>query len=201
MPKRKTAPSPPQPSLAAFLPARKQSSALPAKKAKLVDAPAKEEAGPSSPCPSTASAACPSTAVSPREMMTLFEYLDESLLFAGTPLLWSAIQEEIYSLHRRYLPGPVFRFSESESFITLRLTERNITLEHLRMMMAAFDVEKRDFYTIGTGYKKMTQGGYTPEYKVSIPEHQRRNRIRRFQHAIYVPSSSFPRQIAVSIKG
>jgi hypothetical protein len=99
MPKRKTVPSPPQRSLSAFLPARKQ-SALPAKKAKL-DAPKKEEAGSPPPCPSTTAAACPSTAVSPREMMTFFEYLDESLLFAGTPLLWSAIQEEIYSLHKR----------------------------------------------------------------------------------------------------
>ena len=59
--------------------------------------------------------------------------------------------------------------------------------------MAAFHEGHRDFYTIETGWKKLPQGGYTPEYKLSIAQHQRINRIRRFQYAIYVSSPApFP---------
>ena len=66
------------------------------------------------------------------------------------------------------------------------LGNRSITLEHLRRMMAAFQEAHRDFYSIETGWKKLPQGGYRPEYKLSIAQHQRINRIRRFQYAIYV---------------
>ena len=92
MPKRKTISSPTQPSLSQFLPTRKQSHYPISKKIKI------EGAGsPLEPCESTV---CPSTSSS--ELITILELIDEVILFAGKPLLWNQIQEEIYSLHKRY---------------------------------------------------------------------------------------------------
>jgi len=95
MPKRKTISSPTQPSLSQFLTARKQSHHPISKKPKIT----KEEAGsPPKYCESTV---CLSTSSS-SDLMTILELIDEVILFAGKPLLWNQIQEEIYSLHKRY---------------------------------------------------------------------------------------------------
>jgi hypothetical protein len=98
MPKRKlpSSSSPPQPSLKQFLPILKPLPHPVSKRAKLVSqppSPQKEEAGP--PCPNS-----PST----DDLVQLFEYIDEVLLFSGKPLLWGHIQEEVFSLHKRYSP-------------------------------------------------------------------------------------------------
>jgi len=102
MPKRKlpSSSSPPQPSLKNFLPIRKPLPHPVSKRAKLVSPPPsrqKEEAGP--PCPNS-----PST----DDLVHLFEYIDEVLLFSGKPLLWGHIQEEVFSLHKRF-PRPISR--------------------------------------------------------------------------------------------
>ena len=95
MPKRKTTSSPTQPSLSQFLQTRKQSHYPVSKKTKI------EEAGSlSEPCESTV---CPSTS-SASDLITILDLIDEVILFAGKPLLWNQIQEEIYSLHKRYTP-------------------------------------------------------------------------------------------------
>jgi hypothetical protein len=100
MPKRKNTTvhaSPTQPSLSRFLAARKQALHPTAKRTKI------EEAG--SP-PKPIKDSCESTALSSTtddfELVTILELIDEVILFSGKPILWSHIQEEIYSLHRRY---------------------------------------------------------------------------------------------------
>ena len=101
MPKRKIAgitSSPPQPSLAKFLPTRKQAPVQLVKRTKLKEAgsPVKEIVE-----VSCASSSCWSTSEI-SEIITVLEFIDEVILFAGKPLLWGHIQEEIYSLHKRY---------------------------------------------------------------------------------------------------
>jgi hypothetical protein len=102
MPKRKTTSihaSPTQPSLSRFLSARKQAVHPTSKRAKIEEAGlppklTKEEED----CKSTV---CASTSDN-SELVTSLELIDEVIVFAGKPLLWSHIQEEIHSLHRRY---------------------------------------------------------------------------------------------------
>jgi hypothetical protein len=95
MPKRKTTSSPTQPSLSQFLQIRKQSHLPVSKKTKI-----EETGSPAQPCESTV---CPST-LSVSDLITILDLIDEVILFAGKPLLWNQIQEEIYSLHKRYFP-------------------------------------------------------------------------------------------------
>jgi hypothetical protein len=101
MPKRKTTSihaSPTQPSLSRFLPSRKQALHPTAKRTKI------EEAG-SPPKPInevTCESIVHSSTKDDFELVTILELIDEVILFAGKPMLWSHIQEEIYSLHRRY---------------------------------------------------------------------------------------------------
>ena len=123
MPKRKVPTEPVsvshnQPSLSKFLSSSKVSHQPALKKVKLV----KEEAGPpvrvayeeisdgtqreegvceSTPCQSTSSAASPSYSAKSAELVSILDLIDEAILFSEKPLLWSQIQEEIYSLHKR----------------------------------------------------------------------------------------------------
>ena len=92
MPKRKAISSPTQLSLSKFLPTRKQSHYPISKKTKI------EEAGSPELCESTL---CPS-ASSSSDLITILELIDEVILFAGKPVLWNRIQEEIHSLHKKY---------------------------------------------------------------------------------------------------
>jgi hypothetical protein len=39
-----------------------------------------------------------------------------------------------------------------------------------------------EYYHIEVGYKRLGQGGYKPEYQLSIPDLQRHNRIKRLQN-------------------
>jgi len=43
-----------------------------------------------------------------QDVVTILGFIDEVLLFAGKPVLWSLIQEEIYSLHKRYTTSGMF---------------------------------------------------------------------------------------------
>jgi hypothetical protein len=45
-----------------------------------------------------------------------------------------------------------------------------------------------EYYTIETGYRKLAQGGYRPEYKLSIPKSQQRDRANRFRKVMQVPT-------------
>jgi hypothetical protein len=100
MPKRKTTSihaSPTQPSLSRFLPTRKQALHPTAKRTKI------EEAGsPPEPIKDFCESIVHSSTTDDFELVTILELIDEVILFAGKPMLWSHIQEEIYSLHRRY---------------------------------------------------------------------------------------------------
>jgi len=100
MPKRKISTitsSPPQQSLSRFLSARKQSAIPNAKKTKIKEAGSPEKIVQEEPCPSTECVSTPEIT----ELVTILELIDEVILFSGKPLLWSHIQEEIYSLHKR----------------------------------------------------------------------------------------------------
>jgi len=101
MPKRKHPSSPPQSSLRSFLPTRKPLVPV-SKRAKLVpqSPQTEEEAGLPSHCQNSPS----NNNDDEDDLVQLFEYIDEVLLFAGKPLLWNRIQEEVFSLHKRY-PG------------------------------------------------------------------------------------------------
>jgi hypothetical protein len=128
-----------QPSLSKFLSSSKVSHQPALKKAKLV----KEEAGPpvrvaseeisegvqqrvceSTPCESTSSSSpiSSSTEPSPAHLISILDVIDEVILFSEKPLLWSQIQEEIYSLHKRYL----FLLINSERLICVGQLNWNI---------------------------------------------------------------------------
>ena len=173
MPKRKSIPSPTrQPSLTTFLHPRKHPHLLQplTKKTKLkADSPPPSP----SPCKSTRHPSCPSTS----ELVSILAIIDEVLIFAQKPLLWTQIQEEIYSLHKRY-PATLPRKAVVDCY-------RSVTLEQVKAILSVF----RDYYVIETGYRKVTQGGYVPEYKFSIPTSQSHNRLSRFEKAVQVSPS------------
>jgi len=54
---------------------------------------------------------CESTGLTPgegtRDLGSVLKMIDEVISFAGRGVLWSHIQEEVYSLHKRYHPRPV----------------------------------------------------------------------------------------------
>ena len=41
-----------------------------------------------------------------------------------------------------------------------------------------------EYYHIETGYKRLLEGGYRPEYQLSIPQSQRHNRTKRLQNCL-----------------
>lgn len=43
-----------------------------------------------------------------------------------------------------------------------------------------------EYYHIETGYKRLSQGGYKPEYKLSIPKSQNQHRSKRLQSRLEV---------------
>jgi len=168
MPKRKlpSSSTPPQPSLKHFLPSRK--SLLPlSKRAKLIPPPQTKEASPPS-CLNS-----PST----EDLVQLFQYIDEVLLFSGKPLLWSRIQEEVFSLHKRYAPTPPFATG---------LKVRSIEVEILRRIVAVM----QGVYEIEIGWKRNGEGNWKADYKLSIPGSESNTpdqpRLSRFQTALVV---------------
>jgi len=64
--------------------------------------------------------------------------------------------------------------------------ERSINLGHLKEILRVFE----DCYLVETGYRKVPNGGYIPEYKLSIPRSQAHNRINRFKMALTVLAHS-----------
>jgi hypothetical protein len=60
--------------------------------------------------------------------------------------------------------------------------DRSIELGHLSRILSVMP----EYYTLETGYKKLSQGGYKPEYKLSIPKSQNYNRITRFKRVLKV---------------
>ena len=62
------------------------------------------------------------------------------------------------------------------------VNDRSIELEDLARILAV----KEDLYTIDVCYKKLPQGGYVSEYKLSITESPNHDRISRFQALVNV---------------
>jgi len=101
MPKRtiaKITSSPPQQNLSKFLSTRKQNVLPDPKRTKTKEAGPEVKIVEDGRCSSNE---CTSTS-EVTELVMILELIDEVILFAGKPLLWSYIQEEIYSLHKRY---------------------------------------------------------------------------------------------------
>ena len=198
MPKRKVSTeqvsgSHSQPSLSKFLSSSKLSHQPALKKVKLV----KEEAGPpvrvaseeisegiqreqraceSTPCESTPSSSPISSSTEPSaaHLLSILDVIDEVILFSEKPLLWSQIQEEIYSLHKRYLLV-LWNFRKTDLC-------RSIELEHLKGILNILP----ELYRLETGFKRLPTGGFKSEYKLSIPPDQTQVRRFRFKLALKV---------------
>jgi hypothetical protein len=107
------------------------------------------------------------------------EYIDEVLLFSGKALLWEHIQEEVFSLHKRYSPPK--RRPEGNS--------RSIDTEVLRRILEVMS----GVYNIEIGWKRNVEGTWKSDYKLSIPESSSpTTRLTTFQSALSVLPHPLP---------